>query len=116
MNLDVKDFYLGTILPTKEYIQIPASIPPQEIIEAYNLQDLIHKWYLHAEVSKGMYGLPQAGRIANNKLLPRLKAGGYIKAGNTPRLFKHKFNSFVFCLIFDDFGVKNIKKKRCRTP
>jgi hypothetical protein len=52
MNLDVKDFYLGTILPTKEYIRIPVAIIPQETIVAYNLQDLIHKGYHYAEVIK----------------------------------------------------------------
>jgi hypothetical protein len=106
MNLDVKDFYLSTILPTKEYIRIPALIIPQEILTVYQLQDLIHKGYLYAEVSKGMYGLPQAGGIANARLLPRLAAGGYKEAGMTPGLFKHKTNSIVFCLIVNDFGVK----------
>jgi hypothetical protein len=111
MNLDVKDFYLGTILPTKEYIWIPAMIIPQEILTAYHLQDLIHEGYLYEEVSKGMYRLPQAGRIANDKLLPSLAAGGYKEAGTTPELFKHKINSIIFCLIVDDFGVKYTKKE-----
>lgn len=70
MNLDVKDFYLGTILPNKEYIPILATIIHAQIMQDYQLQDLIHKGYLYAEVSKGMYGLPQAGRIANDELLP----------------------------------------------
>jgi hypothetical protein len=39
-------------------------------MQAYQLQDLIHDGYLYAEVSKGMYGLPQAGRIANDELVP----------------------------------------------
>ena len=111
MNLDVKDFYLGTTLPTKEYIRIPAAIIPQEILSAYNLQDLIHDGYLYAEVSKGMYGLPQAGIIANDELLPRLAAGGYKEAGTTPGLFKHETNSIVFCLIVDDFGVKYVGRE-----
>jgi hypothetical protein len=58
-----------------------------------------------------MYGLPQAGRIANDELLPRLAAGGYKEAGTTPGLFKHETNSIIFCLIVDDFGVKYIKKQ-----
>jgi hypothetical protein len=44
-------------------------------------------------------------------MLPHLKAGGYLKAGNTPGLFKHESNSIVFCLIVDDFGVKYTKKQ-----
>jgi hypothetical protein len=115
MNLDVKDFYLGTILPTKEYIWIPASIIPQEIITAYK-QDLIHKGYLYAEVSKGMYRLPQAGRITNDELLPCPKAGGYKEVGNTSGLFKHESNSIVFCLIVDGFRVQYTKKQDAEHP
>ena len=111
MNLDVKDFYLGTILPNIEYIRIPVSIIPDKIMQDYQLQDLIHDEYLYTEVSKGMYGLPQAGRIANDELLPRLAAGGYREAGHTPGLFKHDTNSIIFCLIVDDFGVKYTKKQ-----
>jgi hypothetical protein len=41
---------------------------PNRIIEEYKLHDLVHNGYLYMEVRKDMYGLPQAGLIAN--LLP----------------------------------------------
>lgn len=106
MCADVKDFYLNTNLPRKEYIKIPINIIPQEIIDLYNLMDLVVDGYVYVEVSKGMYGLPQAGRVASDELLPRLKAAGYTPTGRVPGLFRHKSNSIVFCLTVDDFGIK----------
>ncbi|MGL5936068.1 MAG: reverse transcriptase domain-containing protein, partial [Cetobacterium sp.] len=53
-----------------------------------------------------MYGLPQAGKVASDVLIPRLQANGYFETGNTPGLFKHKTNSIVFALVVDDFLVK----------
>jgi hypothetical protein len=64
---------------------------------------------LYAKVNKGMYGLPQAGKVvASDFLLPRLAKAGYIEAGRTPGLFKHKTNSTIkFALVVDDFLVKS---------
>ena len=49
-----------------EYIRIHCSIIPETIMEQYNLEPLIHNGYVYFEIRKGMYGLPQAGRIAND--------------------------------------------------
>ena len=59
-----------------------------------------------AEITKGMYGLPQAGCIAYDKIIKHLATGGYIPAGKTPGLFKHITRSVHFCLVVDSFGVK----------
>ena len=67
--------------------------------------------FVYVEISKGMYGLPQAGRVANDALQPRLKAAGYEPTGNTPGLFKHNTNSIIFCLTVDDFGIKYTDRK-----
>ena len=55
-----------------------------------------------------MYGLPQAGRIANDKLVPILEQAGYIQSDHIPGLFKHKTRPIAFCLVVDDFGVKYV--------
>ena len=52
-----------------------------------------------------MYGLPQAGRVASDHLIPCLKQAGYEETGRTPGLFKHKNNGIIFVLIVDDFLV-----------
>jgi hypothetical protein len=56
-----------------------------------------------AHVEKGMYGLPQVGKVASDCLLPRLAATVYNANGITPGLYKHTANSIIFALVVDDF-------------
>jgi hypothetical protein len=52
-----------------EYMRLRLNIIPEEIIVKYNLQDLVDdKEWVYIEIRKGMYGLPQAGIIANQLL------------------------------------------------
>ena len=55
-----------------------------------------------------MYGLPQAGRVARDVLIPRLKDDGYVPTSRTPGLFKHQANLIYFLLIVDDFSISYI--------
>ena len=64
MTMDIKDFYLGTPLTRYKYIRMQYDIIPQEIVEQYHLQAFKHGDYVYFEVRRGMYGLPQAGKIA----------------------------------------------------
>ena len=80
---------------------------PDEIMKLYNFVDeLIHKGAVYAEVCKGMYGLPQAGHIAYDRLQEFLAPHGYEPFPNTPGLWYHKHSSLVFSLVIDDLGVK----------
>jgi Reverse transcriptase (RNA-dependent DNA polymerase) len=102
--IDIKDFYLNNPLPEAEYVRFHASVLPQEIWEQYNIADYVDdKGYVLARVDKGMYGLPQAGKVASDHLLPRLHAAGYKPTGRIPGLYKHDTNSIYFTLIVDDF-------------
>jgi hypothetical protein len=38
MMMDIKNYYFGTPLPIYEYMRLPLSIIPDEIITKYNLQ------------------------------------------------------------------------------
>lgn len=51
MTGDLNDFYLGTILVTYEYIQIPIAMLSHHIIDHYNLTPLIHNGFVYAEKS-----------------------------------------------------------------
>jgi len=62
--------------------------------------------YGDIEIRKGMYGLPQAGIIANHLLEKRLSEKGYYQCQHTPGLWRHVWQSIVFCLVIDDFGIK----------
>eukprot|EP00957_Ditylum_brightwellii_P011867 894302-Ditylum_brightwellii.AAC.1 len=57
-----------------------------------------------------MYGLPQAGKIANDQLIKHLAKFGYSPAQHTPVLWKHKDRDISFCLVVDDFGIKYTNK------
>jgi hypothetical protein len=103
---DISDFYLNTILPRSEYLRIPLKYLPAEIIDMFHLTPFIHNGYVLFEVLKGMYGLPQAGILAQNDLVCHLKEHGYIQSEFVPCLFRHITRNISFTLVVDDFGVK----------
>lgn len=105
MTIDLKDFYLMTGLPRPEYIRIPIRYLSTAIIAKYSLQSFIHNGHILFEVLKSMYGLPHAGRIAQEALIAHLAQHGYVQT-STPCLFRHITNNVFFTLVVDDFGVK----------
>jgi hypothetical protein len=58
-----------------------------------------------------MYGLPQAGILANQLLTKRLEPQGYYQYRHTPGLWRHKWRSILFSLVVDDFGVKYVGRE-----
>ena len=68
MCVDISNFYLNNPMDIYDYMKLPLDIIPEEIIQQYNLRNLEHKGFVYMEIKKGMYGLPQAGKIANDKL------------------------------------------------
>jgi hypothetical protein len=66
---DIKNFYLGAPMDRYEYMRIPIPLIPDEIIEEYQLQPtMVHNGYVNMEIRRSMYGLPQAGILANQLL------------------------------------------------
>ena len=108
LGLDLSNFYLITPFqhPSQfEYMWIPTLVIPANIMKEYiNLKTKIKNGKTLAEIRTGMYGLPQAGRMAYKKLITHLAADGYIPTGHTPGLFKHLTRPVLFCLVVDDFG------------
>jgi hypothetical protein len=77
MSLDIKNFYLNTPMLRYEYIQIKIDDVPEEIIKQYNLRENVdNDGYVYIEVRKGMYGLPQAGILAQELLEQGLNKHG----------------------------------------
>ena len=60
--------YLVTSLDRFEYMRIPISIIPEDFAYEYNLYEKVHNGFLHMHIETGMYGLPQAGILANKLL------------------------------------------------
>jgi hypothetical protein len=69
LGIDLANIYLNTPMPNPEYMRLQLDIIPEEIIVAYNLRELatLDGW-VYIEICKGMYGLPQAGILANQLL------------------------------------------------
>ncbi|KAI2513563.1 Reverse transcriptase (RNA-dependent DNA polymerase) [Fragilaria crotonensis] len=111
MTGDLKDFYLGTPMTEYEYMRIPISMIPPAIMEHYQLTPLIHNGHVYVEIRKGMYGLPQAGILANDRLADFLKPHGYSPAPLTPGLWRHASRPIAFTLVVDDFGVKYTRRE-----
>jgi hypothetical protein len=83
MMMDIKNYYLGTPLPQFEYTEMQLSCFPNEIIQKYNLNALAVDGWVHIEIRKGMYGLKQAGLLANQLLKTRLVPFGYYPSRHT---------------------------------
>ena len=67
--------------------------------------------YVYVEIQKGMYGLPQAGILAQQLLEQRLNAHGYSQSRAVPGLWTHETRPISFTLVVDDFGVKYVGKE-----
>ena len=87
MTLDIKDFYLNTLISRYEYMRLRIANMPEEVIEHYNLCDkATPDGYVYCEIQKGIYGLPQAGIIAQQLLKEHLGNHGYHQRKTTPGL------------------------------
>ena len=108
MCCDLGNFYLGTPLDRYEYIWLSIEIFPQKLIDAYNFLGIVHNGYVYCEIQRGLYGLPQAGKLAYNQLVRKLEPHGYAPCRHTPGLWRHKWLPILFLLVVDDFGVKYV--------
>jgi hypothetical protein len=112
MTLDIKDFYLNTPMKRFEYLRLKLNDMPADVIEAYQLNTKATKdGYVYVEVRKGMYGLPQAGILAQELLETRLAKHGYHQSKHTPGFWTHETRATQFTLVVDDFGVKYVGKR-----
>jgi hypothetical protein len=92
-------------------MKMPLSRFPEEIIQKYNLNALAVDGWVYIEIRKGMYGLNQAGLLANQLLQTSLAPFGYYPARHTPGLWLHKTWSISFTLVVEDFAVKYVGKQ-----
>ena len=61
MMININHYYLGTPLPTYEYIRLPLAMIPEKIIEKYNPKAKAVDSWVYLEIWKGMYGLKHSG-------------------------------------------------------
>ena len=84
MSMDIKYFYLNDFMDRSENIIMHISMIPQEFIDKYNLKYKVHNEYIFVQVTKGVYVLPQSGRIVHDSLVKHLAPFGYHPSNKTP--------------------------------
>ena len=68
MTADTKNLYLGALLDREEYMRMSIDLIPAPIIQQYELEKKVHKGFVYMKICRGMYGLSQAGILANKLL------------------------------------------------
>ena len=106
MTADITDYYLGSDLEHDEFMWFTRDQVPDDIQTLYGDSIIWRNDRAMVCITKGLFGLPQAGRLAADKLTALLLANGYYKAPSTPCLFRHISLDVTFCLVVDDFAIK----------
>ena len=106
MCADISNLYFNNHKYRYDYMKPPIDIIPDGIIHKYKLQYLAHIRFLHMEMQKSMYVLPQEGKISNDKLKLHLPKFVYETSPITPGLLWHQTRHLHFSLVVDYFGVK----------
>ncbi len=92
-------------------MKIPLLLFPDWIKKQYNLVSLELDGFVFLEMCHTVWGLPQAGILANTLLQKRLLPHQYYKCANTSSLWKHSTHSIAFTLVVNDFEVKYVGKE-----
>ena len=79
-------------------------------VRTNHLEEYLSNGAILFEVTKGMYGLPQSGLLAQQRLVAHLAAHGFIQHDRVPCLFAHVTNGVTFTLVVDDFGKYHAKE------
>ena len=77
VTLNLKNFYFKIPLPEPRYTKMNIDILLDEIIGKYNLHDIFHNEYVYFKINIVMYGIPEAGILANNLLKKRPSKHSY---------------------------------------
>jgi hypothetical protein len=96
-------------------MQLRLSDMLDNVIAHYHLRNIATpNGYVYCKICQGMYGLPQAGIIAQELLAKRLKEHGYTQSKTTPGLWTHEWRPITFSLVVDNFRVKYIKEEHAQ--
>jgi hypothetical protein len=115
MTIDISNFYLMTPLHPAKFFQIKLGDIPDEVIREYKLREKATKnGSIHIKAKCGMYGLPQAGLLANELLEKCLNKYGYQQTKWVPGFWKHDTSPIQFTLVVDDFGIKYVGKEHAQ--
>ncbi|KAL7485958.1 hypothetical protein ACHAW6_011552 [Cyclotella cf. meneghiniana] len=112
MTMDISKFYIMNPLKLLKYIHTKLSDLPDKAINECNLHATAScNGMMFVKVIRGMYGLPEAGLLAQELLKKCLNKHGYFQRKLIPSLWKHEIQFIQFELTFDDFGIKYVNKE-----
>ena len=77
---------------------------PPHIVEQYKLDQHANNGFVYLELRNTIYGLPQAGILANKQLKARLAPLGYYKVTHMPGLWQHATKPVQFTLVVHDLA------------
>ena len=107
-----------TILPwdTTRQIQIYVNgittpPTPPHIMKQYNLNVKAKGGFVYLEIRRTIYGLLQAGILANKQLHEKRLPVDYYEVAHTLGLWHHTTRPIQYTLVVDDFGIKYEGKK-----
>jgi hypothetical protein len=101
-----------------QYIRVRPSIIPKEVWDdhCYTIP-IADDGYIYLEIRRGMYSLKEAGILAFNQLVQKLKPAGYEPMMSfTPGLWRHRTKRTTFALCVDNFGAKYLSKADATHP
>ncbi len=111
MCLNMKNFYLTTPLDQFKYMKMQINLFPKWIVKQYELMKYVLNGFNYLKMRRAVWGLPQAGILANKLLQRCLLPHGYYECNNTPGLWKHETRPISFTLVANNFGVKYVGKE-----
>ena len=84
MYLNINKIYLIAALNYFIYMRMPLSVFQEWIKKQYKLDEHAQNVFVYLQMEHAVWGLPQAGILANKLLRKRLAPHGYYECINTP--------------------------------
>jgi hypothetical protein len=89
MCVDIENFYLAAALDYFQYLKMLLLVFPAWIKKQNNLDKHTLNGFVYLRMEHAVWGLPQAGILANKLLCKRLAPHGYYKCINMLGLWRH---------------------------
>ena len=80
-------------------------------MKQYDLHAKAKGSFVYLEICRTIYGIQQAGTLANKQIHEKLLPAGYYEVAHTLGLWRHITRPIQFTLVVDDFGINYQGKK-----